>query len=609
MHIQREIKRVRSFSALATMMLHFIGSTLAFWITLYPITLLSLPFEGLIPRPAFTVTCASAIVGGIFCLRFLVDAYCQIRYRFFPPADGLTVEQRNLLNNGSKSSVASKVVTPSSSRWQRPTPRKNENPWSNRRLPRTPGGYQQPPQTPRTPTAWSGFTGSPLNISHVKSPSSAGRVADHDATSDLVEKWKAERVIQREKGTFELENHSFAHRLGSVMDQDRDDDDFESSYFHANRVPDPHKAVQDRDGWNSLDAYAVYQDKLAIRSDGGPGLIDHIHKSEEACRRWLANVVLRHVLDVLAHAKDFLKSQELLEICLYCLNYQPRKTYDIVEDKTEIMDHIVHPFMARLQQQPQMMEEFFNQRGLILKKFARHMEDIKLSYKYLALHENLKYLVQRIQSLHEDRCLHEYQFDGGERSSSGWGSHRYMRNMDEKSTIQWTEDCPTDAQILIHCFCSYMDEKTYSNSVRDNRDSNGLHYGSLRIDFSHLHFIKNKDIYRLTDKRQDIVRSDLYIYQSSTRPPEFQILKQVSSPQTKGEYGEESTSLDKWEKWQLQKGSSNLFHAIVIFLYLICDERGGYFAEANVSLSRSGLDIAQQLRFDSLSRIRTLISN
>ena len=497
-----------------------------------------------------------------------------------------------------------------------------------------------------------------------KTPSSAGRVGDQGSAQKLFKAWKDDRNRNTERDRLDRPPMSGPQGNRSMMDMsmgyggagaggysgyggysggaEAGYGDEDTSFLNASYVPEVLTQVKDRHNLSSVDYLRVMgpSGRLATHKDTRtgeevmPGLAHHLQKSTDACMKWMANTVLKHVVDILKPSAEFLQS-ERFRVCVELIQraghpLQCRYEYDLLgaEDKNDV-DRINNAFNSVVQQHEQEADAFFRQQGIELARVKRDMDGIRLCYdKYLSVHESRKYVGQRIRTLMEDQCA-SFIFNGGETRNttrSRNGDPYYVppqgniveKDQDGSPFIPWTDgDCPPDAQILMHCFCAYMDEKAYSDSGGVNLYPGTTSY-SLPVDFTHLHFIKEKDIARLKDRRPGSANSDqysdVYIYQESIRPPEYKILKGIEPQLDHNQVADPNQAA--FEKWNLLDKdphgtpyrvdpNHNLFHAIVTFLYIICNEKEGRLAEANVTLEPSGLDIRRNLRFESLPQQRT----
>uniref|UniRef100_A0A1A9W8C5 Transmembrane protein 209 n=1 Tax=Glossina brevipalpis TaxID=37001 RepID=A0A1A9W8C5_9MUSC len=115
--------------------------------------------------------------------------------------------------------------------------------------------------------------------------------------------------------------------------------------------------------------------------------------------------------------------------------------------------------LQRLAKEIQKVDESFKHRGLLdmqigsiglerLKKTVEnkqfvtlHMPMLPLIVPFLEMSSNQEYLVQRIKDLAKGSCITDYRWDSGS----------------EYHGLKWDEHLPTDAAIIFHLFCVYLD--------------------------------------------------------------------------------------------------------------------------------------------------------
>ncbi|XP_066922289.1 transmembrane protein 209-like isoform X1 [Clytia hemisphaerica] len=163
---------------------------------------------------------------------------------------------------------------------------------------------------------------------------------------------------------------------------------------------------------------------------------------------------------------------------------------------------------------------------------GQHLPSLATIIPYLSVSTNQEYLVARLKELSTGGCLRLYKWDNG-------GNYKGK---------PWNSDLPTDAEIIIHLFCTYLDTHLPSNPRYADGKS-----------FSGLHFIK-------TPIKPEERKSELCIYQSRTRKPHFKVLL------------EDQTC-------ELPKGRNNLFVAIVVFLYYAKRNFHGMIERVNLGMS------------------------
>jgi len=155
---------------------------------------------------------------------------------------------------------------------------------------------------------------------------------------------------------------------------------------------------------------------------------------------------------------------------------------------------------------------------------------------YLEVTTNQEYLHSRLSQLAEGGSLRNFKWDEG-------------GMLNGKA---WTQELPTDTQLIVHLFCTYFDTHLPTNPRYPNGKS-----------FTGLHFLKTPD--KPTDKK-----SSICLYQSSMHKPHFKVLSES-------------------EVYDIPQGRHNLLHAISIFLKLVRGKHHGMLERVN--LGSSGINI------------------
>lgn len=153
--------------------------------------------------------------------------------------------------------------------------------------------------------------------------------------------------------------------------------------------------------------------------------------------------------------------------------------------------------------------------------------------QYLDITPNQEYLVDRIRELSHSGCMSSFRWNGG----------------GDLKNRKWDTDLPTDCAILMHVFCTYLDSRLPPHpKYPDGKTFTSQH-------FSH------------TPDKPDVTKENLFcIHQSSTTPPHYQLIYQ-------GHF------------YSLPKGRNNLFHTILMFLYVIKTKESGMLGRVNLGLS------------------------
>ncbi|XP_014840524.1 PREDICTED: transmembrane protein 209 isoform X1 [Poecilia mexicana] len=153
--------------------------------------------------------------------------------------------------------------------------------------------------------------------------------------------------------------------------------------------------------------------------------------------------------------------------------------------------------------------------------------------QYLDITPNQEYLVDRIRELSHSGCMSSFRWNGG----------------GDLKNRKWDTDLPTDCAILMHVFCTYLDSRLPPHpKYPDGKTFTSQH-------FSH------------TPDKPDVTKENLFcIHQSSTTPPHYQLIYQGHI-------------------YSLPKGRNNLFHTILMFLYVIKTKESGMLGRVNLGLS------------------------
>lgn len=171
-----------------------------------------------------------------------------------------------------------------------------------------------------------------------------------------------------------------------------------------------------------------------------------------------------------------------------------------------------------------------------LKELARtkiqHVPTLKMVLSYLEVSSKQEYIVQRIKELAKGSCISAYR----------WNSGGTWKGRD------WDQDLPSDAQMVMHVLCTYLDSHMPNPRFPDGRT------------FSLQYFIKHPD-------KPDLKKTDVHmcIYQASIDPPHFKILTKEGTI-------------------EVPKGRNNLFHAIVVFLHYIKTHENSMLGQINLEL-------------------------
>ncbi|XP_036373923.1 transmembrane protein 209 [Megalops cyprinoides] len=153
--------------------------------------------------------------------------------------------------------------------------------------------------------------------------------------------------------------------------------------------------------------------------------------------------------------------------------------------------------------------------------------------QYLDITPNQEYLVERIKELAHSGCMSSFRWNGG----GDWKGRK------------WDTDLPTDSAILMHVVCTYLDSRLPPHPKYPDGKT-----------FTSQHFIQTPD-------KPDVSNENLFcIHQSSTNPPHYQLVYQG-------------------HVYSLPKGRNNLFHTVLMFLFIIKTKESGMLGRVNLGLS------------------------
>ncbi|KAM5171143.1 transmembrane protein 209 [Mantella aurantiaca] len=114
---------------------------------------------------------------------------------------------------------------------------------------------------------------------------------------------------------------------------------------------------------------------------------------------------------------------------------------------------------------------------------------------------------------------------------------------------KWDTDLPTDSAILIHVFCTYFDSRLPAHPKYPNGKT-----------FTSQHFLQTPD-------KPDTSNENVFcIHQSGINPPHFELVYQKHI-------------------YNLPKGRNNLYHTLLMFLYIIKTKESGMLGRVNLGLS------------------------
>ncbi|XP_042562060.1 transmembrane protein 209 [Clupea harengus] len=153
--------------------------------------------------------------------------------------------------------------------------------------------------------------------------------------------------------------------------------------------------------------------------------------------------------------------------------------------------------------------------------------------QYLDMSPNQEYLVERIKELAHSGCMSSFRWNGG----------------GDIKNRKWDTDLPTDSVVLMHVICTYLDSRLPPHpKYPDGKTFTSQHYCQ-------------------TPDKPDVTNENLFcIHQSSTNPPHYQLIYQG-------------------HVYSLPKGRNNLFHTVLMFLFIIKAKESGMLGRVNLGLS------------------------
>ncbi|XP_056429138.1 transmembrane protein 209 isoform X2 [Hyla sarda] len=153
--------------------------------------------------------------------------------------------------------------------------------------------------------------------------------------------------------------------------------------------------------------------------------------------------------------------------------------------------------------------------------------------QYLDITPNQEYLFERIKELSHGGCMSSFRWNAG-------GDFKGRK---------WDTDLPTDSAILMHVFCTYLDSRLPPHPKYPDGKT-----------FTSQHFVQTPD-------KPDTTNENVFcIHQSSINPPHYELVYQKHI-------------------YNLPKGRNNLFHTLLMFLYIIKTKESGMLGRVNLGLS------------------------
>ncbi|XP_072003602.1 transmembrane protein 209 [Engystomops pustulosus] len=164
---------------------------------------------------------------------------------------------------------------------------------------------------------------------------------------------------------------------------------------------------------------------------------------------------------------------------------------------------------------------------------AQLIPSLNVIVQYLDVTPNQEYLFERIKELSHGGCMSSFRWNGG-------GDYKGRK---------WDTDLPTDSVILMHVFCTYLDSRLPPHPKYPDGKT-----------FTSQHFVQTPD-------KPDTTNENVFcIHQSNINPPHYELVYQKHI-------------------YNLPKGRNNLFHTLLMFLYIIKTKESGMLGRVNLGLS------------------------
>ncbi|XP_078533703.1 transmembrane protein 209 isoform X2 [Lissotriton helveticus] len=153
--------------------------------------------------------------------------------------------------------------------------------------------------------------------------------------------------------------------------------------------------------------------------------------------------------------------------------------------------------------------------------------------QYLEVTPNQEYLFERIKELSQGGCMSSFRWNAG----------------GEFKGRKWDTDLPTDSAIIMHIFCTYLDSRLPPHPKYPDGKT-----------FTSQHFVQ-------TPGKPDITNENVFcIFQSGINPPHYELIYQRHA-------------------YNLPKGRNNMFHTLLMFLFIIKTKESGMLGRVNLGLS------------------------
>ncbi|KAI9591508.1 cytochrome B561, N terminal-domain-containing protein [Syncephalis fuscata] len=299
-----------------------------------------------------------------------------------------------------------------------------------------------------------------------------------------------------------------------------------------------------------------YKDPQTVLDELGVDL--YIDTWTENLRMWLSSRVLRSIVQLVNEVDQELSQQGLAHLdsskCQLPLNEYPAIAMALEPNKpapaTTATSGLIKPFgfgqtgtafgaSTNLQPQPSQIPQ-------TLVELVQRYPQMPLVRKRIELERYLNipgytcrdYIIARIKDLAVGGVLAAYRWDSG----------AIIWNDDKK----WTPEMPSDAQLILHLFCTFLDMVTPDNDVTF----------PMNVPFSSLHY--------LAEGTKPDPNVAIQLKQVKKHPPHYCLV------------------VDN-KYWDVYPKRSNLFHTLVLFTFYANTRCAGYLGLLKLSSKAVGL--------------------
>eukprot|EP01135_Chromosphaera_perkinsii_P007628 Nk52_evm84s914 gene=Nk52_evmTU84s914 len=285
----------------------------------------------------------------------------------------------------------------------------------------------------------------------------------------------------------------------------------------------------------------------------------YMNKWTENCRIWLSQNILQRLVADIESVDAALSNAGISHLCMkemfsgaYKLGNTSQMDPRLTGNSTLQRTNTVFPGGGMFQQPT-------NASQMTLSEAASRFPNEEIIRKRVVLGQYVEgvqgcstpqqreYVYRRILELAETTCLPGYRWNGGGKFKGK----------------EWNSDLPTDFQIVIHLFTTYMD-------LLLPEDTRGL----KGRPFSSLHYVVSPD-----SAETGKIDAEVVIFQSEIYPPKVKIVT-------------------KEESWEILQGRNNLFHAIILFLFYVKKRMSGHIGHRPIFLNSPGVELLSVINED-----------